>query len=111
VQIPDKFHTALSQEFTSFYHESELPGSWNEWLTEALQREAAAGATRMRYWVDRADLPELTAFLRRESQERQGALVREIENWTNSLWRYDDEKWHALQRILNAIADHLETRE
>ena len=111
MSIPDKFHAALSQEFTSFYHESELPGEWDEWLSEELEGEAAAGATRMRYWVDRADLPELAALLRRESQERQGVLVREIENWTNSLWRYDDEKWHALQRILNAIADHLEIRE
>jgi hypothetical protein len=109
--IPEKFVEALSQEFTAFHHVSELPESWDEWLREELEHEAATAAARMRYWVDNADLPELAAFLRAESQDRQGALVREIENWTNAFWRHQDEKWHALQRILNAIADHLEPRE
>jgi hypothetical protein len=109
--IPDKFHAALSQEFTAFYNESELPESWDEWLEAELEREAAAGATRMRYWVAGADLPELAAFLRSESQNRQGDLVREIEGWTNSFWRYKDEKWNALQRILNALAEQLEAGE
>jgi hypothetical protein len=111
MSIPDKFYEALSQEFRSFYHESELPESWDEWFHEDLDREAAAGAARMRYWVGSDDLFELATFLRSESRDRQGALVREIEHWTNFRWRSDDEEWQALQRILNAIADHLEIRE
>lgn len=108
MSIPEKFSDALRQEFGCYYEVSELPDSWEEWLLEELEDAARTGAARMRYWVDNADIPELIAFLRAESQNRQGSLVKEVEHWTRAYWRGDDENWMALQRILNSIANQLE---
>ena len=109
--IPERFREALFQEFVGFYHVSEAPDSWDEWLEEKLERAASSGAARMRYRIASNDISEFVAYLRSESQNRQGSLVQEIEHWTQSLWAYNDKKWNVLQQLLNAIADQLEARE
>ena len=106
--IPQKFREALSQEFSCFYEVSEQPSSWDDWLENELEEESSIGAARLRYWIDDRDIAELVEFLRTQSEERNGELVREIENWTNSFWSHDDRKWKALQQILTSIADQLE---
>jgi hypothetical protein len=109
--IPEKFRKAITQEFVGFYNLDVLPPSWDEWLKEKLDRAATVGAARMRYRIASTDVSELAAFLRAESQNRQGELVREIESLTSYSWGERDKAWNALQRLLNALADKLEAQE
>lgn len=106
--IPEHFLKALRNEFTAFYDVSELPDSWDEWMSE-LDQEAAASATRLRGWIDNdAHASDLAGYLRDQSRERRGDLVLDVENWTRFGWSDEEEDWIALQRILRAIADRLD---
>lgn len=107
--IPERLSRALSNEFACFYEVSEIPDTWDAWLQE-LGNHAQASAARIRQWLDSdAAAAELAVYLKEQSSERHGELVRNIEARTRFAWSHQDDDWTALQRILQAIADCLES--
>lgn len=105
--IPERFSKAIRTEFVAFYEVAELPGSWPEWMAD-LEQITAASAARIRRQLGDVPASELAEFLRTGSQDRQGALIRQIESWTRFGWSDEDDDWTALQQILRAIADQLD---
>lgn len=107
MSIDERIHEALHNQLVSYFDYSELPESWDDWLREGLERDAARSAAQIRQTLGAALVPELASLLRAASLERRGELVREIESWTRFAWGRRDHTWAALQQLMLALARHL----